>query len=97
MTSINNAWKPLHALEYLLEDDETRFLVKDARSAGLSLAIGLLNIHRAIHQKPQISTFIGTGILRIDGSIEATHKEDIKQTAIKATQHQRLPYIQCAA
>ncbi len=82
ITSIHHAWKPLCMFEYALKSHDTHFLVKDTRSAGLSLAIGLLNVYRALNHKPQINAFIGTGILRIDGSIESTHKEEIKQTVI---------------
>ncbi|MCH9756849.1 MAG: hypothetical protein K0U37_06645 [Gammaproteobacteria bacterium] len=82
MSSLNHDWLPLLSFQYFLEGDAKQFLVKDARSASVSLAIGLLNIYRSINHKSQIKTLVGTGILRIDGSIESTHKEEIKQTTM---------------
>ncbi len=86
MASIKPVWQPLQAHHYTLQGQDPRFVVKDARSAGLALAIALLNIHRTQNQKSQIYSLIGTGLLRIDGSFEATHKEDIKKTAISKAQ-----------
>jgi hypothetical protein len=82
MSSINPAWHTLLLFKYDLKSQPTHFLVKDTRSAGLALAISLINIHRQYHKKSPVTSLIGTGILRIDGSFDSTHKEDIKQTAI---------------
>ncbi|MDF1645799.1 MAG: hypothetical protein P1U61_02300 [Legionellaceae bacterium] len=83
MSSINPCWHSLLKQTYQLESKETPWLVKDARSAGLPLAIGLLQLNKNINHQPPIHTLIGSGILRIDGSIEPTHKEDIKKNVIK--------------
>ncbi len=80
MASIHTQWETLLHFAYSLESNTPRFRVQDTRSAGLPLAIGLLNVYRTIVQKaPPLLHLIGTGMLRIDGSIESTHKEDIKQ------------------
>jgi hypothetical protein len=90
MASIHPAWEVLLQFKYHLTSEATPYLVQDARSAGLPLAIGMLNIFREINQQPAINSLIGTGILRIDGSIEATHKEDIKHKVIPTTNTQQL-------
>lgn len=86
LASLNQPWKSLQIYRYVLQGQDPRFIIRDARSAGLSLAIALLNIHRTQNQKKQIDSLISTGLLRIDGSFESTHKEDIKKTALSNTQ-----------
>lgn len=86
MSSINPAWEPLLAFEYKLQSNTHHYLVKDTRSAGLALAISLINIYRQLHYKSPVESLIGTGVLRIDGSFESTNKEKIKQKAAKNQQ-----------
>ncbi|MCH9716415.1 MAG: hypothetical protein K0U24_04415 [Gammaproteobacteria bacterium] len=90
MASIHPAWETLLQFKYQLSSEASTYLVKDARSAGLPLAIGMINIFRSINHQLTINSLIGTGILRIDGSIEATHKEDIKHKVIHTTNAQQL-------
>ncbi|MDF1678248.1 MAG: hypothetical protein P1U32_06085 [Legionellaceae bacterium] len=84
MASIYAPWESLLQFAYTLKSNTPQFRVQDTRSAGLPLAIGLLNVYRATLQtKPLLTQLIGTGMLRVDGSIESTHKEDIKQNTFQ--------------
>ena len=90
LCNLNTAWRPLHYFAYHLSCKHTHFIVKDTRSAGLSLVIALFNLHRQQHLKPPINTLVGTGMLRNDGTIEASHQEALKKTAISPFQHKQL-------
>jgi hypothetical protein len=82
MSNLNPGWSSLLLQHYQLSAHETNFLVKDTRSAGLPIVISLLNLYRLQQQKAPVTSLIGTGVLRIDGSFDTTYKEDIKKTAI---------------
>ena len=82
MSTIQPNWMSLLGFQYHLADlknSNSPYLVKDTRSAGLALAIGLMNIYRQHRGHAPVEGLIGTGILRIDGSFESSHKEEIKQ------------------
>ena len=85
MSNLNPAWKVLHDLEYNLTSKDDYFRVKDARSAGLPLCIALINIFRQLNGLDQIENFIGTGILRIDGSFNESSLEIQKKQAVLQT------------
>lgn len=82
MSSLKYSWHCLENFHYSLESFDENYRVKDARSADLALCIAALNIVRNHNQMSFINTYIGTGSLRVDGSINETFLEDIKQRAI---------------
>lgn len=82
MTSIRSEWEPLNLIEYELSCTNPNVVVKDSRSSSLSIAIALINIHHHRLKRP-MSNLIGTGLVRIDGSIEGSSYEDIKIQALK--------------
>lgn len=93
MSSMKKSWGCLRSLEYSLESTDSNFLIKDARSASLALAIALLNIYREVNDKPQLNVFVATGIVRIDGTIEASKMEMKKQASFKQSKHAHKQFI----
>lgn len=85
MSNLKPSWKVLQELEYNLKSKEDYFCVKDARSAGLPLCIALINIFRQINGLEPVQNFVGTGILRIDGSFSESSLEQQKKQAILKT------------
>lgn len=82
MSSLKNEWRTLTNFGYTLHSETLAICVKDARSASLALAIALLNIYRQIQQQPVVP-LTGTGIVRIDGSIESAQFEQCKRLALR--------------
>lgn len=93
IASLKPEWEALTGFEYFFESEDSPVLIKDARSASLSLVIGLLNLYRALQGKPQAPGLVATGIIRLDGSIQSTHKEDKKHTAFKFNQEKNQQFI----
>lgn len=81
MSSLKREWEVLDTFEYNFICSNPNVLVRDARSASLALAISLLNIYRQIQRLP-INNLIGTGIVRIDGTIENSRFEHYKHQAV---------------
>lgn len=82
LSSINESWSELRSYHYIIKSVD-RYKVMDARSAGLPLCVTLLNIIRDINGLEQVSDYIGTGILRIDGSFEESSLEEKKKQAVQ--------------
>lgn len=83
MSSIKKSWVCLESIGYLFECTNNQFVVKDAKSSSMALSIALINLCRAIHNKPQVFGLSGTGILRIDGSFDGSHLVEEKHLATK--------------
>jgi hypothetical protein len=81
MSSINKFWKCLENYTYILECENSNFVVKDTKSSSMAISIALLNIYREILAKPQIQGLSGTGILRMDGTFENSRYETKKYQA----------------
>lgn len=83
MSSLKKSWACLESIGYLFECASNQFIVKDAKSSSMALSIALINLYRAIHNKPQILELTGTGILRMDGSFDGAHLVEEKYFAAK--------------
>lgn len=81
LASLKINWRCLEKFHFELTSSENFFNLKDARSASLSICIGLLNILRQKENKNPIADFVGTGILRWDGSFEGASGEENKKKA----------------
>ncbi len=83
--SLKNSWSCLEKYRYVLQSFEEGYIVKDVRSADLSICIAAMNIIRARDKKKLIDNYIGTGSLRVDGSFNETFLEEVKEQAIHKT------------
>lgn len=81
MSSLKDSWGLLASYQYTLMSYSEQYKVKDTRSADLSLCIAALNVVRNHNQLKSVDSYIGTGILRVDGSFSQTSLEEIKEKA----------------
>lgn len=81
LCELKTEWQILKGFQYHLISKENNFVVKDARSAGMSVCISLLNLMRILSGKQQNCSLIGTGVLRNDGSFNKSNLEHIKRKA----------------
>lgn len=80
MKSLKVSWRCLEGYQYSLKSFG-HFNVRDARSADLSLCIAALNLIRSHDHKPLVNDYMGTGLLRIDGTFNETFLEKVKEQA----------------
>jgi len=83
MSSMKKSWRCLEYARYWLTCHSHPFIVRDAKSAGMALSIALLNICRSMQGKPQVQGLSGTGVLRVDGSFDCSHREEEKYRAAR--------------
>lgn len=82
LAALKPSFAALVNFQYKLTSEDVRYQVKDVRSASLPICLTLLNLLRGTWGKNQINSIIGTGILRSDGSFDASAFENIKEKAI---------------
>lgn len=91
LSSLDNRWSIIKQLQYNLMSEDNNLRVMDARSAGLPLCIGLLNVIRKLNGKNEVQNLIGTGILRIDGAFDESSLEEVKEQAVQQTvEHEKI-------
>lgn len=95
MSSLNASWSCLGRYQYKLISSAEQYRVKDARSAELSLCIAALNVVRNHKQLASVNKYIGTGILRVDGSFSQTSLEDTKEKAALVSQQRFINTQRC--
>lgn len=83
LTTLQASYLALQRFEYTLISPNQTYRVGDVRSASLAICITLLNVLRQHAGKMPIDSIVGTGILRLDGSFQASAFEQLKQNAIK--------------
>lgn len=82
MALLKSVWKCLFQYEYHLIGNDENLTVKDARSSSVAIAIALLKLTRVEVVDLNEQELIGTGILRIDGSIEQSQFEGEKHRSL---------------
>lgn len=86
LTALKQSWTMLLGFHFELITCNDRYLVKDARSAGLPLVIALLNILHLSQGLQPPTNLIGTGILRMDGSFTASSSEAEKRAVTETVE-----------
>lgn len=81
LKEIQLSWTILNDYELKLTGDYPNYDVKQYDSAGLGLAIGLYNIARKINKSSFSEGIIGTGMIRLDGSVSDVRGISSKQSA----------------
>ena len=70
LKEIQPSWTLLDEYRLILTGNHANYIVKQYDSAGLGLAIGLYNIARKINHSSFVEGIIGTGMIRLDGSVD---------------------------
>ena len=81
--NIKTNWQSLKNYSYIIESSFAGGVVRETASSSMGLCIGLLNLYRAMNNKPQIGGITGTGILRVDGSFDKANLECAKKEAAR--------------
>ncbi len=95
LAGLHHDWQPFKKHHYHLVSGNHRACVRDARSSGLPLCLALLNMLRAQQGLNQIEDLTGTGILRLDGSFEEAHLENVKKEVALNNSTHFLTSYQC--
>jgi len=82
---INPCWEVLSHCAFYLRYHPNNYQPSECHSAGLGLAIGLFNIVRLLNGSTEVRNVTGTGIVRLDGTVERGQHEAIKKQAISQT------------
>lgn len=81
LKSIQPSWNLLNDYHLLLTADYAEYTVKECDSAGLGLAIGLYNVARKINNSSSVEGILGTGMIRLNGSVSEARGVDSKEEA----------------
>jgi ABC-type multidrug transport system fused ATPase/permease subunit len=73
----------LDELSFSVDCQKTGFKIGEARSAGLALALGILNICNIIHDRKPLHGIAASGNILLDGTIENVINIQEKEAAVK--------------